>query len=366
MKTFGRSPAILLGFLLLLFASPTIAGWDTSTAIWFDLLRMTSPRSHSLAKISSSIPDDPLLAAVNPAILGFVDQPGAAYSYSNPLGVNWLSDSRVPTMSAWLPLRGVPHGDISVGLSYSQFYMGEYERTDEYGITLGTDHQYEDRAALSVAAKWNEATSVGVSFLLYGFHYGATTSPWPGETRDANVPGITISVLQSYPVSFRSLTTTFTFGATGINLNRPKLVFDNLEDNHSEFPVLLRLGPSVAIAHKAMPIELGIYSEYQSVLNSAERSGWRAAAEFRMLDTIMIRFGRFVENLTPNKYAFDDIRDHTLGVGLRVPFEWFAINSPVEVRIDYTSDDQEYYNAFSRSLLDPFTLYSVRVSLNPR
>ncbi|MCB2200690.1 hypothetical protein KQI63_14895 [bacterium] len=361
MKKLWLCQCILL--LLLMPASSTFARWDGSTGTLFTMTRLPSPRAQALGKLSVSLADDPLLMATHPAQLGFVSTAGVSYSHSQPYGIKWGGQIR-PTESyfAWLPLESRTFGKIAFGAAYNWTDFGENTITDETGAYLGTSHDYEELASVSLAGLWDKRTSFGAAF---GYRANHLTGRGAGQEKKEIVGDavtVTLSALHRIPYRVGFVHGNIHLGATAINLNEPKIIYDD-PHNGDQMPLLLRAGPGIVMRVDELNLEVGLYSELQTVYEASERSGYKYGTEVTLHDFLTVRFGRFVENIDPNLYSYDQLDQQTWGGGIRLPLEWIAPDFPLAIQFDVIEGEQDWYGDFGASYLEPYTLYAVSVRL---
>lgn len=354
-----RTMLPLLALFLLLPAGNVFAEWDGFTGHQFTISRLPSPRAQALGKLSASIADDPLLMSTHPAVLGFTSKAGVSYSHSQPIYVNWLDEVPTESYFGWLSIPTKTFNRVGFGISYNWIDMGKQTITDETGQITGKTHYCEELATISAALRLDQRTSLGATFGYRANHYGPAPT---GRVAVGDAYTNTLSALHLIPYRVGTVHGTINLGCTLINLNQPKIVYDEASGG-DRMPLVMRGGPGLVMNVDEIGLQVGLYSELQKVAQSVERSGYKVGMEVTLHELITLRFGHYNENIGPNDAEYDAINQSTWGGGVRLPVEWVLPEFPLAIRFDVIESNQDEFSDFSGSILDPYTLYAVSVHL---
>ena len=307
--------------------------------------RYPSPKSEALGKSGVSIQQGPASAFLNPALLAFEKDNGiglsmsgpyyerdnARYSYGGVLyqkpGKGSLGFSRYHLDSRW------PHNPL-------QDYMTQY--TLSYAFRLFPD--------FSIGAN--------VNWMRYKFE-GVDVS-WDIHAVPIDVGVVKILNEELTPEWIHSVKA----GAVLLNVAAAKM---GIQEPKDPLPMVAKGGVSghLVLGPSFEWVDVQISFEYQHVLNSKYRRGFRGGIESTLFHYFQIRLGFYKETVDQQENSINrkSIEGFTFGLGVQCPLkQWTQNRIPINLQVDAVHLKQPPYN---RVLTDweAFTGVSLSVSL---
>lgn len=344
------------------FFSDTLLADDTKALNYLLLGRQPSARAEAMGKGMDVLTYDPNTAFYNPANLARNDYMSFGASYASPY---YLTEDAFYTnylISSSLGKFG------SVSLSRFDFDLGErYYELDLAGNTISSQNYNQTFYMLSYAKAIPGGFYAGINVNLAQLRIHKTFNAFPvdaGIIKHLNI--VKNDFLEYEAAAGISLTNIF-----NTSLEYESVVSDNKIS--SELPSLMRVGLSNKFAYNGIrPIEnlnflsMIFHIEYQNLINSPIRKGYRIGSELSVLELLYLRAGFYEEtndrnNVPENK---DYLNSFTYGFGIRAPLqELHILDIPLAIRFDYTQLEQPS-RTHNVEEWDDFKSWNINIFLN--
>lgn len=229
-------------FTLAVFAATLILGWGTAqaqvgiTAVPFLQIEPDS-RTAGMGNSGVALADNATAVFWNPAGLAF--QTGTEVSLTH---ADWLPNFNVDMFYDYLAGRYYIDGIGTIGGHITFLNLGEQERTDEQGQSLGTFSSYEIAAGVSYGYKISENFSVGTGLrFIFSNLVPAGTEVSQQTARNGTSVGVDLAALyRSTPFVVAGREAQVSAGLNLSNLG-PSIQYTD-EAQKDPLPTLLRAG----------------------------------------------------------------------------------------------------------------------------
>lgn len=288
---------------------------------------------------------------------------GVVAASSSPLGIYFAGDTKSCSGCAWTKLKAEPN--VVLGASYDRQLLTSMEQPDGHGGVYIVE-DYLERFSVSFANFIGSRTSIGFSPNIYRTYHT------PNGIYDATTVSLSISATHVIPHDYDNVDFDLVLGVGLVNATFPKFRFDSgFED---ELPVILRGGPGIVLRFPRPAaltsfdwieelMQLGLYTEFQGVLNAKERTAARIGAEITTLELMTFRAGYYIETLSGFGTSYDHATEVTWGIALHLPFG--LLGNRWRVDFEHLRMNQESLSENSNHYLEPFSQMAVTISYRP-